>query len=310
MLQQTRVSAVIPYYLKWMKEFPTLLDLAKAPTEKIIKLWEGLGYYQRARNLQTGAKQITQDHQGVIPEDPKKLEKIKGIGPYTLNAILALGFHKTNVALDGNVKRVLARFFAIQEDLQKAEGKKKLEEAAQKVASKTPFPIAEALIELGALVCQKKPICSKCPLQKDCEAKKLQKVEDYPVSSKRQETIKLKRVVFLLEYKEHLLVKKEQEEKVMKDLYQFLYDAYEIKSGKTWEKFLQEKYNTVSFFLERLLPVKQSYTKYQVTLYPLHFKVEKPYTPLGFEWAAKKELEAFPFSAGHRKILHQWLKRK
>src|SRR3990167_4180187 len=116
MLQQTRVSVVIPYFNRWMKHFPTISDLAKASIEAIIKVWEGLGYYSRARNLHEGAKYLLQFHAGELPDSPEHLKKVRGLGPYTIGAIRSFAFKQKAAAIDGNVLRVIARYFSIMEE--------------------------------------------------------------------------------------------------------------------------------------------------------------------------------------------------
>ncbi len=117
MLQQTRAAVVVEYFIRWMKRFPTVESLANAPIEEVIKLWEGLGYYQRARNLHQGAKQVVDLYGGMVPQDKEKLFQIQGLGPYTVSAILAFAFGEKKVPIDGNIKRVFSRYFLLEAPL-------------------------------------------------------------------------------------------------------------------------------------------------------------------------------------------------
>ncbi len=307
MLQQTRASYVISYFTRWMKQFPTVASLAEAPLEKVIKLWEGLGYYQRARHLHLGAKKIVQEHKGEVPSTPEALKMIPGIGEYTRNAILAFAFSKKEIAIDANVKRVFSRLFSIEERLDTKKAKEKLF-AIQKTIQKESFhSLAEPFIELGALICLKKPLCMQCPLKTNCQAFQQKEVEKYPVLPPKKEILLLKRAIFLLEYQGHILVQKVREEKLMKDLYQFFYEEYLLQSFTNWEKRIAETLSMTVSFERRFLPVKQSFTRYRALLYPFLFSVKKPVTPFGFEWIEKEELKKLPFCSGHRKILQQYL---
>ena len=157
MLQQTQVSVVIPYFDRWMNRFPTLRHLAKATLDEVIKEWEGLGYYSRARNLHEGARYVLEKHEGILPETREELQKIKGLGPYTIGAIRSFAFHHKAAAVDGNVIRVLARYFKIEDDIAKPKTIQMIRDRAEAILPEIePWIVAEALIELGATLCTKK----------------------------------------------------------------------------------------------------------------------------------------------------------
>jgi len=172
MLQQTQVQTVIPYYERWLKAFPNFQTLARAPLNKVLKRWEGLGYYSRARNLHALAKAVMKLHKGHLPEDPDALRALPGIGRYTSGAILSIAFHKPFPLVDGNVMRVLSRAYAIREDIKEAETQKKFWALAEElVPKKEPGNFNQALMELGATICTpKNPHCPACPLKKMCLA--------------------------------------------------------------------------------------------------------------------------------------------
>jgi A/G-specific adenine glycosylase len=184
MLQQTTVEAVIPYYERFLKRFPTVLDLAKADLEDVLKLWSGLGYYSRARNLHKAAGMI---RDGAIPDTVEGLQKLPGIGRYTAGAIASIAFGKRAPIVDGNVIRVLSRLFAISEDPKSTVGRKIFWKKAEEVLPhKHCGDFNQALMELGATVCSpENPTCLLCPVTTDCRARKERCPEDFPKPKKK-----------------------------------------------------------------------------------------------------------------------------
>ncbi|MGH2611845.1 MAG: A/G-specific adenine glycosylase [Rhabdochlamydiaceae bacterium] len=291
MLQQTQVSVVIPYFHRWMKKFPTLASLATASLEEVIKLWEGLGYYSRARHLHRAARIIVEQNEGIIPSTEQELQALPGFGSYTVGAVLSFAFKQKAPAVDGNVVRVLSRYFASSQDCSK---RAHYEELTQSVLpDEEAWITMEALIELGAQVCQKKPKCSQCPLIEKCLAYRQGKVLDFPIPRKRPPTIQLNRQVAIIQAESSILIRQEKDRKVMSGLYEFPYAPY--------GELLPFK-----IFLEKLhdFPiVKHGFTRYDVTLFPTLYKTDKKKPIEGYEWCEMKLLKELPFSSGHRRIL-------
>ena len=183
MLQQTRVETVIGYYARFLQRFPTVADLAAAPEDDVLKLWEGLGYYSRARNLHNGAKQVMADFDGVIPSTVEELRKISGIGPYTAGAIASIAFDQPVPAVDGNVIRVVSRLRGIRENVGVPSVRRALEgEAEALVPAARPGDFNQAMMDLGATICVPgTPACEKCPLQGCCDAFAAGDAEELPV---------------------------------------------------------------------------------------------------------------------------------
>ena len=183
MLQQTRVETVIGYFDRFLLRFPTVADLAAAPEDDVLKMWEGLGYYSRARNLHKGAKQVMADFDGVIPSDVEQLRKISGVGPYTAGAIASIAFDRAVPAVDGNVIRVVSRLRGIRENVGIPSVRHALDaEAAALVPAARPGDFNQAVMDLGATVCTPgTPACEKCPLQCCCDAYAAGDAEDLPV---------------------------------------------------------------------------------------------------------------------------------
>ena len=191
MLQQTRVAAVIPYYEKFLERFPDVRALAAAPREEVLRMWSGLGYYSRARNLQAAAEEIASKHQGKFPEGEKEVLALPGIGPYTAAAVLSIAFGKKCAVLDGNVARVLARMDALRGDLRDARRWHSLQKTASALLDpKFPGDWNEAMMELGATVCTpKSPQCLLCPVAKFCRAQQLGIAEELPEKRKKRDTV-------------------------------------------------------------------------------------------------------------------------
>ena len=183
MLQQTRVETVLGYYDRFLQRFPTIAELAVAPEDDVLKLWEGLGYYSRARNLHKGAKQVMAEYGGVIPSAVDELRKISGIGPYTAGAIASIAFDRPVPAVDGNVIRVVSRLRGIRENVGVPSVRRLLEgEAASLVPATRPGDFNQAVMDLGATICTPgTPSCEKCSLQAECDAYAAGDAEDLPV---------------------------------------------------------------------------------------------------------------------------------
>jgi A/G-specific adenine glycosylase len=188
MLQQTRAETVIPYYERWLRRFPDLRTLAESPLEEVLKLWEGLGYYRRADHLWQAARQIISAYNGQIPSDPAELARLPGIGPYTAGAIASIAFGADAAALDGNIRRVLTRVFALEEPPGTPAAQRRLAELA---ASELPAGHAgefnQALMDLGATVCTPHaPRCEDCPLAELCAARAQDRQEELPHRAARR----------------------------------------------------------------------------------------------------------------------------
>lgn len=187
MLQQTRVDTVIDYYYRFMEWFPTIKDLAEAPDDKLLKAWEGLGYYSRARNLKIAAKQIVDEFDGKMPRKIDEIRQLKGIGPYTAGAIGSIAFQIPEPAIDGNVMRVVSRLFEISEDIAKASSRKVFEEAMYKIIhQKRPGDFNQAMMDLGSSICTPtSPNCLDCPIKAYCLSYENGTMTNYPVKTKK-----------------------------------------------------------------------------------------------------------------------------
>lgn len=305
MLQQTQVATVIPYFERWMQQYPSIKHLALAPLDDVIKAWEGLGYYSRARHLHAGARQIVESFGGQLPNTEADLKTIKGLGPYTVGAIRAFAFRQRAAAVDGNVMRVLARYYAIEDDLIKPKTIRALRQRALELLPRhEPWVIAEALIELGATTCNRQPRCSECPLNNSCTAYAQGLTDRLPYKSVKAATLPLYRSVALVVSENHALIRCCGQGEVMADLHEFPYrDA--SPTGSMHEELRDElqKHWRMDLQVHSVLEeVKHSFTRYRVTLFPVLFKASKPKPIEGFFWHPIKSLAQLPFSAGHRRL--------
>jgi A/G-specific adenine glycosylase len=304
MLQQTQVSVVIPYFEKWMQAFPTIEKLATSPLDRVIKAWEGLGYYSRARNLHAGAKFVLENYNGKLPDNENDLKKIKGIGPYTVGAIMSFAFHKKKAAVDGNVIRVLSRIFNITDDIARPKTITYIRELAEHILPEhEPWIISEALIELGATVCSKKPKCLQCPLKNTCKAFLEGNTDSIPFKSTTYSTENLFRNVAIVIAENKLLVKRGLDGKVMSGLYEFPFmetKLQEENTPATLSKFLNLSLKKVM----DLDTIKHSFTRFQAHLNPVIYLSKKVKMIPDCEWLSVGELDKLAFSAGHKKLFN------
>lgn len=223
-LQQTRVTQGLPYYLKFIENFPTVHDLAKAEEETVLKLWQGLGYYSRARNLHTTAKYISFELGGNFPNNYTDLLQLKGVGEYTAAAIASISFNENIAVVDGNVFRVLARYFGIELDISQSKTKKEFQKVANDLLPKGKATVFnQAMMEFGARQCvPQNPDCENCVLNTSCFALQKNKIKELPIKTKK---LKIKNrylnYVVVKDKNEHFLIEQRTENGIWKNLYQF-----------------------------------------------------------------------------------------
>ncbi len=221
--QQTRIEQGIPYYHKFIKKYPTIQSLANAALDDIYKDWEGLGYYTRARNLHAAAGQIVQDYGGKFPSLYSDIIRLKGVGPYTAAAIASFAFRQPYAVLDGNVFRVLSRFFGIKIPIDSPQGKKVFQNLANEcMDSSQPDIYNQAIMDFGAIQCTpRQPLCENCPLSSNCAAYQKFNVSDFPV--KKRKAIKRPRYFnyLVINNDKNIIIQKREQSDIWKNLYQF-----------------------------------------------------------------------------------------
>lgn len=224
MLQQTRVEAVKPYYDRFIRRLPDIESLASVEEEELLKLWEGLGYYNRARNLKKSAIQISTEYGGKMPEDYDKLMELTGVGSYTAGAIASIAFGKPVPAVDGNVLRILSRLRADDRDIMDTKVKKAIEEELRAVIPRErPGDFNQALMELGATVCvpNGSPKCGQCPWKEICQAKKQGNASEYPKKRAKKARSIEKKTVLLIQYEQRIALNKRPSEGLLAGMYEF-----------------------------------------------------------------------------------------
>jgi len=299
MLQQTRAGVVVGYFRRWMNQFPTLDAVAEAPIEELIKAWEGLGYYSRVRNIKKAAVFLKSQRKD-LPSSILELREIPGIGPYTAGAIASFAFHQKAAAVDGNVTRVISRYFGLEDVVSRSF----LEEKTLSFLSdETPWIQMEALIELGATVCSKTPSCSSCPLNSSCLAYKMNKTATIPPPKKYAPAIYQHKQVAIILWEDLVMIEKREEGKVLGGLMEF--PSFEYSIEEDIQKKILDCFSLETEWIEDLPKQKQSFTKYQVDLSPSIFRANCKKE--GFEWKTKEELLSYPFSSGHKRILESFL---
>jgi A/G-specific adenine glycosylase len=224
MLQQTRVAQGMPYFLSFTTAFPTVFDLAKANEEEVLKLWQGLGYYSRARNLHKTAQYIASDLAGIFPDNYSDLLKLKGVGEYTAAAIASFSYNEAVPVVDGNVFRVLSRYFDIETDIAQASAKKEFAALAFELMPKdNPATFNQAIMEFGALQCvPKSPNCGICVFNESCAALQKKKVDQLPVKSKK---VKVRNRYFnylvVADENDNTIIQKRTDKGIWHNLYEF-----------------------------------------------------------------------------------------
>jgi A/G-specific adenine glycosylase len=285
MLQQTQVVTVIPYYKRWLKVFPTWAALAAAPEGAVLKAWEGLGYYRRARSLQALAKAVMAQG-GQLPRSEEGLLALPGIGPYTAAAVGSIAFGLPLAVLDGNVMRVLARVLAITDDISRAPTRLKLQRIANAFLDRDdPSTHNQAVMELGATVClPRHPLCLICPLKSGCQGKN--RVEQFPVKS-RVASEKRVETVAILQHEDRFFCEQVPAGKPWHGLWRFPdFDPARMQKG------------------ELVAKIRYGITKYAVVMEVVEAQWKRRATvSASVRYLTFEEMEALPFAAPHRKVM-------
>ncbi|MEP6584230.1 MAG: A/G-specific adenine glycosylase [Ginsengibacter sp.] len=297
-LQQTRVSQGLGYYYKFIKSFPDVQSLADAPEEKVFKHWEGLGYYSRCRNLIATAKFIATKLHGKFPEKYEDIVALKGVGSYTASAIASFAWNQPYAVVDGNVFRVLSRFFGWDDPIDTTEGKKKYATlATQLLDKKSPGIYNQAIMDFGAIICKPQiPLCEQCPLQLKCTAFRTNKVNSLPLKTK---SIKRRERFFtylIAEYKEQFYVKK----RTGKDIWQGLYEFILIESDKLLDEVQLKApgiFTENSFSISEVSKTfSQKLTHQTITGKFIHINlIDGPDVEQGYSLVTKEQLDLLPF---------------
>lgn len=310
MLQQTRVETVIPYFERWMARFPTVADLAAAAEQEVLSLWEGLGYYRRARNLWQAARQVVADHGGRLPEDPAALEKLPGIGRYTAAAIASIAFGRDIPTLDGNLRRVLARVFDVDTPADSAAGEALLWSLAREnLPPGRAGDYNQALMDLGATLClPRKPRCSACPLVGLCRAAAAGTQEARPVSKPKKEVPHYLVTAAVLRRDGRVLLAQRPRAGLLGGLWEF--PGGKVQPGESLAEGLQreirEELGVEIRVGEGFGVYRHAYTHFRITLHAFLCELTggepRPLAAADVVWVAPQALTDYPMGKVDRQI--------
>jgi len=335
MLQQTQVKTVIPFWNRWLRELPTIEAAANASSAKIHKLWEGLGYYTRVRNLQTAAQVIAEKHGGEFPENFDDVLALPGIGRYTAGAICSIAFNQPTPILDGNVIRVLTRIFGIAENPKEKETNARLwklaedlvkevnssrcgerprepdfgrqrhttaREDARPTKNENCSHLNQSLMELGALICTpRNPQCLICPVNKLCVAFKENRTEELPNLGKRVTATARTFFAFIIERNGKFLVQQRPTGIVNAHLWEF--PNFEINGEKKdAQKIFDSAFNFKTTTFQPLRTIKHSITRYRMTLEAFHVRLKNSPKKSAGVWLSPEEFDSLAFSSAHKKL--------
>jgi A/G-specific adenine glycosylase len=314
MLQQTGVTTVAPYFARFMDRFPTVEALARAALDDVLKAWEGLGYYARARNLHRSAQIIVEQHGGQVPIDPDQLARLPGIGRYTLGAILSIAFGQPAPILDGNVRRVLARVFAIQDDVRAPAPERTLWALSEAlVPTDAPGPFNEALMDLGATLCiPSRPRCLACPVMPLCAARAQGLQDTLPIMPKRKQTPHYHVTAGIIVRGDEFLVAQRPLHKMLGGLWEF--PGGKRDAGETLhdclKRELQEELGVEVAVGDLVAVVPHAYTHFRITLHAFECTLvsgePQALDAADIRWTTLDEVDRFAMAVTDQQIVAAW----
>ncbi|MFO7311177.1 MAG: A/G-specific adenine glycosylase [Bacillota bacterium] len=315
MLQQTRVETVVAYYERFLSRFPTVQALAAAPETDVLKAWEGLGYYSRARHLHRAAREVAARYGGSFPQDPNELAQLPGVGPYTAAAVAAIAFNQPAAAVDGNVLRVMARALGIAEDVTRPAVRRRIAAIVQAmIPAGRASEFAEALMELGALVCTpRSPNCSACPWQQGCAAHASGQAEALPVRRAKSRPRPVFGAVALIDREGRVLVVRRPDGGLLAGMWEFPWaEAAGLdEAGPALAQSVASRLGLAVRVERELEPVRHvfSHLEWRLRVYLCRLVGEPGAHGAGTElrWASAAELSELAFGRAHRRIGQQWL---
>jgi A/G-specific adenine glycosylase len=315
MLQQTQVATVAPYYERFIGQFPSVQSLANASLHDVMKAWEGLGYYSRARHLHAAAKDIMASFNGKVPDNLKALLSLPGIGRYTAGAILSIAYDKAAPILDGNVIRVLTRLFHITDNVDRASTRQVLWSFAEQLLPETRIgPFNEAMMELGALICKpKQPECDLCPVEPVCEARRLHIEEALPFRTPRKPIPHIHVTAGIIWKKNRFLITLRPPKGLLGALWEF--PGGKVELNETYETCLRreirEELNIVIDIQSHLISVRHAYTHFKITLHVFeclyrHGSIRMdPESAIDYRWITIEDLDQYAFPGADRKVIEK-----
>ncbi len=307
MLQQTTVPAVVPYFERWMRLFPDMMTLAQAPLQKVLRAWQGLGYYQRARNLHRAAGILVRGHGGRIPDDEKTLGGLPGFGPYTTAAVLSLAYGRPLPVLDANVRRVLMRLTGLRGEASSRHDKHLRTYLAEVFPARRAGPFNQAMMELGALVCRSRnPQCLLCPVRDFCRAF-LEGVQEVIPRPRRRASKKVEAVLAVIRDGGRVLIQKRPDEGLFGGLWEF--PGGKIEPGEKPEaalrRELREEVGAEVREVRYLTTVDHAYTRFRVSLrvFTCVLAAGRPGASPDRKWVTWRALPRYPMPSGSARVV-------
>ena len=313
MLQQTQMERGVAYFDRWMQALPDIASVAAASEDTLLKLWEGLGYYSRVRNLHKAATIIMDEHGGEFPDDFKAIRALPGIGDYTAGAVASIAFNQDVICVDANVERVFSRIFDIDTPIKQKHNMAFIRNTLQDMLPRGHArEFNQALMEHGALVCSKKPRCERCPVQQFCEAYHLGIPHERPVPTAKKAIQHIDVATGFLMHNGRIFIQKRPDFGVWAGFWELpggSVEEDEAPEETVVREFMEETEFPVKIE-DKILVVKHGYTTYRVTMHCYFLTFAKPHTPdpvlhaaTAYQWVTMDELDAVTLPAGHRKLL-------
>ncbi len=311
MLQQTQVRTVIPYYQKFIEKFPEVRALASVDLEEVLKSWELLGYYARARNLHRAAKIVMEKYGGVIPDSYSRFIELPGVGEYVAAAVMSIAFRQPYPVLDGNVKRVLTRLWTLNFPVNDLKNRKKISAKLHAIFNENkPGEFNQAIMELGAVICKpRRPDCQACPVSKFCRAYQAGRQEKFPLKGVKKPLPEHAIAVGVIENEGKILITRRKEEGLLGGLWEF--PGGKIGTGETAAdacvREITEEVNLAVSVTEHLARVKHAYSHFRIIMdvYLCKFRegAVELNGPVDFRWISLLEIDRYPYPAATHKIL-------
>ena len=307
MLQQTTVTAVIPYFKRWIKRYPTMQDLAQAEEQDVMNSWEGLGYYSRVRNIHKAAKIMVADYGGMVPDDSKILIKLPGFGPYTVGAVLSIAYGLREPIIDANVRRIVMRLHSIKGKADASVDARILPWIKKNLPEAQMSEFNQAFMELGALVCGKQPQCLQCPVKQFCKAH-AKGVQDEIPEPKKMSYVDVDMVAVVIRQGDRYYIKQRTGKGVLSGLWEFPCDCK--KTGEcdsdVVRRVLEKNCGAVAFDAQKLAQVRHYYTNHRVklTAYLCDIPCELPEDETHL-WVSLDGVKQYPMHSGGVKIVEK-----
>ncbi|GEP85375.1 putative A/G-specific adenine glycosylase [Staphylococcus piscifermentans] len=307
MLQQTQVKTVIDYYHRFTKRFPTVEDLSEAKQDEVLKYWEGLGYYSRARNFHTAIQEVAAEYNGKVPDNPEEFEKLKGVGPYTKAAVMSIAFDLPLPTVDGNVFRVWSRLNNDFSDTAKQSTRKAFESELLPYVETQAGQFNQAMMELGALICTpKSPLCLFCPVQSHCEAFNEGTVEELPIKTKKIKKKTIQQDCFVIKNENNEYLIEQRQAKLLNGMWEFPM----FEKGSSQEKLEALLGSNINLPAKAAYQLKHQFTHltWNINVYELANSVQSNQinTDEHYCWMDLKDRNQFNFPASMHKILNHF----